>query len=623
MFNKKNSIKEILRNTKNLLIQDNELSKEKENFDSKLSKALEGNILVLNKLSNNDNIDEIDKRSKKITQIVEYQSNDSLLLNKEIKDKSEILVLSNEIKENNQALLLNNEILDDDKKAHIQNIENSEEISDLAEIQKDTYTKNFNSDSSIDQINNELELNNQNNVTEGKSYLSILERIEQLENKKEAIIKKLDQTIEESRLRDPSEEISLKFDILSNQISNDVDSKIDKLNDEINLINDEKDGIYQELNSQKELVESGFAGIELSSENLKNQIDNIETKIEDSQKFQEENIENKLKVLENKIEENIENKLNLLDVKINEKLEELQRILEEDREKKKIEEEEKNKDPNYQANLRLNSIYKILEAQISHSLINNNLSINKESAQNILNEVSQPQNINTKISTIKETDTLKETNQMLESILHSTRLLSEDIKNLKNQNINQFKATDGTKIELINNQLQSLVQQQHKLDKMHTEVNSLSNQKYKLEEIGNQLKSLPEDKSNLNSILSDQKSKLEEIGNQLKSLPEDKSNLNSILSDQKSKLEEVFSFLKSIQSESSKTQKLDDLIQYFKNSEIQKLEHIQFDFRGIRQFEDLNSSKKFLEELILSETQNWIKSNQKTIEDISKKLLYK
>ena len=595
MFNKKNSIKEILRNTKNLLIQDNELSKEKENFDAKLSKALEGNILVLNKLSNNDNIDEIDKRSKKITQIVEYQSNDSLLLNKEIKDKSEILVLSNEIKENSQALLLNNEILDDDKKAHIQNIENSEEISDLAEIQKDAYTKNLNLDSSIDQINNELELNNQNNVTEGKSYLSILERIEQLENKKEAIIKKLDQTIEESRLRDPSEEISLKFDILSNQISNDVDSKIDKLNDEINLINEEKDGIYQELNSQKELVESGFAGIELSSENLKNQIDNIETKIEDSQKFQEENIENKLKVLENKIEENIENKLNLLDVKINQKLEELQRILEEDREKKKIEEEEKNKDPNYQANLRLNSIYKILEAQISHSLINNNLSINKESAQNILNEVSQPQNINTKISTIKETDTLKETNQMLESILHSTRLLSEDIKNLKNQNINQFKATDGSKIELINNQLQSLVQQQHKLDKMHAEVNSLSNQK----------------------------SKLEEIGNQLKSLPEDKSNLNSILSDQKSKLEEVFSFLKSIQSESSKTQKLDDLIQYFKNSEIQKLEHIQFDFRGIRQFEDLNSSKKFLEELILSETQNWIKSNQKTIEDISKKLLYK
>ena len=595
MFNKKNSIKEILRNTKNLLIQDNELSKEKENFDAKLSKALEGNILVLNKLSNNDNIDEIDKRSKKITQIVEYQSNDSLLLNKEIKDKSEILVLSNEIKENSQALLLNNEILDDDKKAHIQNIENSEEISDLAEIQKDAYTKNLNLDSSIDQINNELELNNQNNVTEGKSYLSILERIEQLENKKEAIIKKLDQTIEESRLRDPSEEISLKFDILSNQISNDVDSKIDKLNDEINLINEEKDGIYQELNSQKELVESGFAGIELSSENLKNQIENIETKIEDSQKFQEENIENKLKVLENKIEENIENKLNLLDVKINQKLEELQCILEEDREKKKIEEEEKNKDPNYQANLRLNSIYKILEAQISHSLINNNLSINKESAQNILNEVSQPQNINTKISTIKETDTLKETNQMLESILHSTRLLSEDIKNLKNQNINQFKATDGSKIELINNQLQSLVQQQHKLDKMHAEVNSLSNQK----------------------------SKLEEIGNQLKSLPEDKSNLNSILSDQKSKLEEVFSFLKSIQSESSKTQKLDDLIQYFKNSEIQKLEHIQFDFRGIRQFEDLNSSKKFLEELILSETQNWIKSNQKTIEDISKKLLYK
>ena len=601
MDNKKNSIKEILTNTKDLLTKDSELSKEKEDFDAKLSKALEGNILTLNKLANKDTIDELDQRSKKITQIVEFQSNETLLLDTEIKDQSEIL-------------LLNNEILEKDKEINEKEIQNILVASENQDKIDGLDTK-FNSN--IDQSEVSLKLNKEESVEEGKNYLSILERIEQLEEQKKTITKKLEKSIEENELRDPSEEISLKFDILSNQISNDIDSKIDLINNDINIVNEEKDGIYQELNSQKESVESGFSGLELSNENLKNQIDNIDLKIKDGQKNQEENIENKLQGFgnklqgfESKIEENIDSKLLLFENKINSKLQELQHILEEDRAKKKLEEEEKNNDPDYQANLRLNSIYKILEAQMSQSLINNNLSANKESPDIFRNQYIK--NAPTEVTSVENSNTIQKTNQMLESILHSTHTLSEEIDTLKKQESNHPQAIESSKIELISSQLNSLIDQQTKLDKIHEEIYSLSNQQYKSDEVKNKIHSL-----------SDQQSKIEAISKHLESLPEEKKNLNSTLSDQLVKLEEIFSFLKSAPVQKDKTEKLDNLIQYFKSSELQKMSHIKFDFVGIQQFEDLKSSKKFLEKMILSETQNWIKLNQKTIEDISKKLLYK
>lgn len=603
MDNKKNSIKEILTNTKDLLIKDSELSKEKEDFDAKLSKALEGNILTLNKLANKDTIDELDQRSKKITQIVEFQSNETLLLDTEIKDQSEIL-------------LLNNEILEKDKEINEKEIQNILVASENQDKIDGLDTK-FNSN--IDQSEVSLKLNKEESVEEGKNYLSILERIEQLEEQKKTITKKLEKSIEENELRDPSEEISLKFDILSNQISNDIDSKIDLINNDINIVNEEKDGIYQELNSQKESVESGFSGLELSNENLKNQIDNIDLKIKDGQKNQEENIENKLQGFgnklqgfESKIEENIDSKLLLFENKINSKLQELQHILEEDRAKKKLEEEEKNNDPDYQANLRLNSIYKILEAQMSQSLINNNLSANKESPDIFRNENQYIKNAPTEVTSVENSNTIQKTNQMLESILHSTHTLSEEIDTLKKQESNHPQAIESSKIELISSQLNSLIDQQTKLDKIHEEIYSLSNQQFKSDEVKNKIHSL-----------SDQQSKIEAISKHLESLPEEKKNLNSTLSEQLVKLEEIFSFLKSAPVQKDKTEKLDNLIQYFKSSELQKMSHIKFDFVGIQQFEDLKSSKKFLEKMILSETQNWIKLNQKTIEDISKKLLYK
>ena len=601
MDNKKNSIKEILTNTKDLLIKDSELSKEKEEFDAKLSKALEGNILTLNKLANKDTIDELDQRSKKITQIVEFQSNETLLLDTEIKDQSEIL-------------LLNNEILEKDKEINEKEIQNVLVASENQDKIEGLDTK-FNSDS--DQSEVSPKLNKEESTEKGKNYLSILERIEQLEEQKKTITKKLEKSIEENELRDPSEEISLKFDILSNQISNDIDSKIDLINNDINIVNEEKDGIYQELNSQKESVESGFSGLELSNENLKNQIDNIDLQIKDGQKNQEENIENKLQGFgnklqgfESKIEENIDSKLLLFENKINLKLQELQHILEEDRAKKKLEEEEKNNDPDHQANLRLNSIYKILEAQMSQSLINNNLSANKESPDIFRNQYIK--NAPTEVTSVENSNTIQKTNQMLESILHSTHTLSEEIDTLKKQESNHPQAIESSKIELISSQLNSLIDQQTKLDKIHEEIYSLSNQQFKSDEVKNKIHSL-----------SDQQSKIEAISKHLESLPEEKKNLNSTLSEQLVKLEEIFSFLKSAPVQKGKTEKLDNLIQYFKSSELQKMSHIKFDFVGIQQFEDLKSSKKFLEKMILSETQNWIKLNQKTIEDISKKLLYK
>ena len=603
MDNKKNSIKEILTNTKDLLTKDSELSKEKEDFDAKLSKALEGNILTLNKLANKDTIDELDQRSKKITQIVEFQSNETLLLDTEIKDQSEIL-------------LLNNEILEKDKEINEKEIQNILVASENQDKIDGLDTK-FNSN--IDQSEVSLKLNKEESVEEGKNYLSILERIEQLEEQKKTITKKLEKSIEENELRDPSEEISLKFDILSNQISNDIDSKIDLINNDINIVNEEKDGIYQELNSQKESVESGFSGLELSNENLKNQIDNIDLKIKDGQKNQEENIENKLQGFgnklqgfESKIEENIDSKLLLFENKINSKLQELQHILEEDRAKKKLEEEEKNNDPDYQANLRLNSIYKILEAQMSQSLINNNLSANRESPDIFRNENQYIKNAPTEVTSVENSNTIQKTNQMLESILHSTHTLSEEIDTLKKQESNHPQAIESSKIELISSQLDSLINQQTKIDKIHEEIYSLSNQQFKSDEVKNKIHSL-----------SDQQSKIEAISKYLESLPEEKKNLNSTLSEQLVKLEEIFSFLKSAPVQKDKTEKFDNLIQYFKSSELQKMSHIKFDFVGIQQFEDLKSSKKFLEKMILSETQNWIKLNQKTIKDISKKLLYK
>ena len=65
------------------------------------------------------------------------------------------------------------------------------------------------------------------------------------------------------------------------------------------------------------------------------------------------------------------------------------------------------------------------------------------------------------------------------------------------------------------------------------------------------------------------------------------------------------------------------LIKYFKSYEFKSLEKLNVDLKEVKQFDDLNLAKNFVEKLILSETQGWISNNQIEIEEISKKLLYK
>ena len=84
MVDKTNSIKEILKNTKDLLSQDQELAKEGKDFHDKVAKATEGNILILNKIYENKSVEEIDKRSKKVIEIVNHQIQDVLTLDKEV-----------------------------------------------------------------------------------------------------------------------------------------------------------------------------------------------------------------------------------------------------------------------------------------------------------------------------------------------------------------------------------------------------------------------------------------------------------------------------------------------------------------------------------------------------------
>ena len=92
-------------------------------------------------------------------------------------------------------------------------------------------------------------------------------------------------------------------------------------------------------------------------------------------------------------------------------------------ERKELQEEKKDNDPDHQANLRLNSIYKILEAQMSQSLINNNLSANKESPDIFRNGNQYIKNASTEVTSVENSNTIQKTNQMLESILHSTHHL--------------------------------------------------------------------------------------------------------------------------------------------------------------------------------------------------------
>ena len=492
MFEKNNSIKEILKEAKEKLSKDNALTSEKEEFNQKISKALDGNVLVLNKIYGSDSKDNIDQRSKKITEIVEHQS--ALLLNQEVTSGTEsALLLSNEAHEN-ETLILTKEVADEGTLL-LDNEYEGPYSDELKEIHRE-----------IDELKERSEEKD-----------PFIERIEQLEEKQVTLFNKLDQTINEIQSKDPSEEISLKFDIFNNQINNEIDEKISKIND------------------QNSIFEERLTQIESSSENLKNSIENLDFKIEELSNNLNESLNNNIQeqisqIEQSKIaqdekinlklkeyEQNIQNRFDIIENQMKASVDQLHKYLEEEKVRK---EEEKKNDPEYQSNLRLNNIYKIIEMQISQSLVNN---ISNQPVANI----NLPNQATQKIDTIQK-NTNKD-NEILEKLNYLSQQLSSKIQ-IDDQGIKEMYNLTNSKID----------QMQEKVEKAISESKS--------------------------------------------------SN---------------------------------ELIEYFKSYELKNLEGLNFDLSQIKQFDDLDQAKLFVEDLIIKETQNWIKKNQKNIEEICKKIIYK
>ena len=492
MFEKNNSIKEILKEAKEKLSKDNALTSEKEEFNQKISKALDGNVLVLNKIYGSDSKDNIDQRSKKITEIVEHQS--ALLLNQEVTSGTETaLLLSNEAHEN-ETLILTKEVADEGTLL-LDNEYEGPYSDELKEIHRE-----------IDELKERSEEKD-----------PFIERIEQLEEKQVTLFNKLDQTINEIQSKDPSEEISLKFDIFKNQINNEIDEKISKIND------------------QNSIFEERLTQIESSSENLKNSIENLDFKIEELSNNLNESLNNNIQeqisqIEQSKItqdekinfklkeyEQNIQNRFDIIENQMKASVDQLHKYLEEEKIRK---EEEKKNDPEYQSNLRLNNIYKIIEMQISQSLVNN---ISNQPVANI----NLPNQATQKIDTVQK-NTNKD-NEILEKLNYLSQQLSSKIQ-IDDQGIKEMYNLTNSKID----------QMQEKVEKAISESKS--------------------------------------------------SN---------------------------------ELIEYFKSYELKNLEGLNFDLSQIKQFDELDQAKLFVEDLIIKETQNWIKKNQKNIEEICKKLIYK
>ncbi len=491
MFEKNNSIKEILNEAKEKLSKDKGLASEKEEFNQKISKALDGNVLVLNKIHGSDSNDNIDQRSKKITEIVEHQT--ALLLNQEVSESGNVtLLLNNEIN-NDETLILNKEVADNGTLI-LENEYEGPYSDELKEIHRE-----------IDELKERSEEKD-----------PFIERIEQLEEKQNTLFNKIDQALNEIQSKDPSEEIALKFDIFNNQISNEIDEKISKVND------------------QNSIFEERLTQIETSSENLKNSIENLDFKIEELSNNLNESLNNNIQQQISQLEQskaaqdqNIQNRFDAIEHQMKTSIDQIHKYLEEEKirkeEENKRKEEEKKNDPEYQSNLRLNNIYKILEMQISQSLVNN------ISNQGSIPVTQSPNNVSQQAIHSNQNVTTKDNKEVLEKLENLSQQLSSKVK-IDDEGIKQVFQSTNEKINHL----------QEKIDK---------------------------------AISSSQNNK--------------------------------------------------ELIEYFKSYELKNLEGLNFDLSSIRQFDDLDGAKSFIENLIVKETQNWIKNNQKNIEEICKKIIYK
>jgi hypothetical protein len=534
MVDQTNSIKEILKNTKDLLSQDQELAKEEKNFNDKVAKALEGNILVLNKIYENKSVDEIDKRSKKVIEIVNHQIQDVLTLDKEVLSTQEPLLLNREVEEADQDLSENR---------------TEEETGSPSQVATD---------------------NGPFESTDSESSNGLLvSRIKKLEDQQDRMLGELNKLVDELKSLNPSEEISLKFDIFSNQFSNEMDEKIESVKADIASIDQSKDHLAKDLGDQKNAMELGFSNLEKSNEEFKDQLNNLDFKIDDFTNSLENKISGQMEAQDTRLEsaqteqnQKIESQETSVQEQINDNFSNLKSLIEEDKLlRKKEEEENKKNSPEHQANLRLNSIYKLLEMQVTQSLINNNTNSQNtnpthSTSENVSHEQKSSINSNSNDNTYLKA--IADLSQKLDPLINLNKTLLELNKSI--QNIKD--ASNDNNPNVFDNE---------KLNEILQKINNLPTQENKLEELAQLLKKMKEGKESGDS--------------------------NSLENEK--------------------------LIKHFKSYEFKSLEKLGVDLKEIKQFDDLHLAKKFIEKLILSETQGWIVNNQTEIEEISKKLLYK
>jgi len=539
MVDQTNSIKEILKNTKDLLSQDQELAKEENDFNDKVAKALEGNILVLNKIYENKSVDEIDKRSKKVIEIVEHQIQDVLTLDKEVSSVQQTLLLHREVEDQDQqTLLLNREVKDENQNLAEDSLEEKKE--NLVQVATNVNTLE------------EQDLENSDGL--------LVSRVKQLEQQQERMLSELNKLVDELKSLNPSEEISLKFDILTNQFSNELDEKIESVKADIVAIDQSKDHLAAELGDQKNTMDLGFSNLEKSNEEFKDQLNNLDFKIDDFTNSLENKISEQMHVQDQKIESQEAS----LQKQMNDNFNSLKTLMEEDKTlRKKEEEENKKNSPEHQANLRLNSIYKLLEMQATQSLINSNINpqnttLTNSVSDNISHESRPSMNSNPARSDNTHLKAIADLSQKLEPLIHLNETLAELSKSIQDRKDTNY-AEERNVLDTT------------KLNEILQKINNFSNQESKLEELAQSLSNMKESKD---------------------------SNNSNHLENEK-------------------------LIKYFKSYEFKSLEKLNVDLKEVKQFDDLNLAKNFVEKLILSETQGWISNNQIEIEEISKKLLYK
>jgi hypothetical protein len=539
MVDQTNSIKEILKNTKDLLSQDQELAKEENDFNDKVAKALEGNILVLNKIYENKSVDEIDKRSKKVIEIVEHQIQDVLTLDKEVSSVQQTLLLHREVEDQDQqTLLLNREVKDENQNLAEDSLEEKKE--NLVQVATNVNTLE------------EQDLENSDGL--------LVSRVKQLEQQQERMLSELNKLVDELKSLNPSEEISLKFDILTNQFSNELDEKIESVKADIVAIDQSKDHLAAELGDQKNTMDLGFSNLEKSNEEFKDQLNNLDFKIDDFTN----SLENKISEQMHAQDQKIESQEASLQKQMNDNFNSLKTLMEEDKTlRKKEEEENKKNSPEHQANLRLNSIYKLLEMQATQSLINSNINpqnttLTNSVSDNISHESRPSMNSNPARSDNTHLKAIADLSQKLEPLIHLNETLAELSKSIQDRKDTNY-ADERNVLDTT------------KLNEILQKINNFSNQESKLEELAQSLSNMKESKD---------------------------SNNSNHLENEK-------------------------LIKYFKSYEFKSLEKLNVDLKEVKQFDDLNLAKNFVEKLILSETQGWISNNQIEIEEISKKLLYK